>query len=73
MSYTIDLLSTKNLALVAATVSAAYIQPLFERIPMRTSSLSGAAYLDEVLLNENPPLWCPRIDVLLCLKKRVRL
>jgi hypothetical protein len=40
--------------LIAATVNAAYTQSLLERIPMRTLSLSGAAYLREVLLSENP-------------------
>jgi hypothetical protein len=54
MSRKIDLLSTENLALIAATASAAYTQPLFEKIPMRTSTLSGAVYLREVLLSENP-------------------
>jgi len=42
------------LALIATIVSAAYTQPLLERISTRTSSLSGAAYLCVVLLSKNP-------------------
>jgi hypothetical protein len=51
MPHKIDLLSTENLTLIAANV-------ILERIPMRTSSLSRAAYLHEVLLSKKNPRRC---------------
>jgi len=42
MSYKIDFLSIKNLALIVAAVSAAYAQPLHERTP-RGHRLCGGA------------------------------